>query len=461
MLSVPTVTESVYGIIHAMTSSVARRSEGYVERQITTAACGHILTNSNVWSPDGKWIVYDVRSDPSGSRFDGTRIERVNVATGQTEILYESRAGACCGVASYSPVGELVVFILGPENPTADWNYAAYHRRGVIVNAQQPGVAMDLDACDLVAPYTPGALRGGSHLHIFDRAGKWISFTYEDAVLAGRTLETQFEEINLRCIGVSVPGMPVRVPRASVRNQHGNYFSVLVTRLHANPIAGSDQIAKASEESWVGAAGYLRQDGRRQKHAIAFQGIVADQNGKLISELFIVDIPEDVTREGDGPLQGSTTRRPMPPAGCEQRRLTFTQGRKYPGIQGPRHWAASSSDGSQIAFLMRDDAGIVQMFTTSPTGGSMRQLTHHLSSIASAFSWSRDDRCIACIMDNSVFAIDVSTGVGNRITHRSGDESAPRPEACVFSPDGKSIAYVRPVPDGKGVHNQIFVAELE
>ena len=28
------------------------------ERQITHAPHGHILTNINVWSPDGRWIVY-------------------------------------------------------------------------------------------------------------------------------------------------------------------------------------------------------------------------------------------------------------------------------------------------------------------------------------------------------------------------------------------------------------------
>ena len=36
------------------------------ERQVTTAHCGHILTNAAVWSPDSEWIVYDTRSDPAG-----------------------------------------------------------------------------------------------------------------------------------------------------------------------------------------------------------------------------------------------------------------------------------------------------------------------------------------------------------------------------------------------------------
>ena len=77
-----------------------------VERQLTFAPHGHILTNSGAWSPDGRWIVYDVRGDPAGSVFDGTRIERVEVATGRVEVLYESRHAAGCGAATYSPADD-------------------------------------------------------------------------------------------------------------------------------------------------------------------------------------------------------------------------------------------------------------------------------------------------------------------------------------------------------------------
>src|SRR5688572_25857635 len=51
-------------------------SEPVGERRLTSAAHGHILTNVGAWSPDGRWVVYDVRSDPAGAAFDGTRIER-------------------------------------------------------------------------------------------------------------------------------------------------------------------------------------------------------------------------------------------------------------------------------------------------------------------------------------------------------------------------------------------------
>src|SRR5438477_2306306 len=120
-----------------------------MERQITTARHGHILTNTGVWSADGRWIIYDVRSDPAGTEFDGDRIERVHVETGEVQVVYRARNGAKCGVATCSPVNDEVVFILGPEHPTADYSYGPNRRRGVVVDVAEPLVARSLDARDL------------------------------------------------------------------------------------------------------------------------------------------------------------------------------------------------------------------------------------------------------------------------------------------------------------------------
>jgi Tol biopolymer transport system component len=173
--------------------------------------------------------------------------------------------------------------------------------------------------------------------------------------------------------------------------------------------------------------------------------------------VFVVDIPEDVTQAGDGPLAGTATTRPAPPRGVRQRRLTHTANRKYPGIQGPRHWLRSSPDGARIAFLMRDDAGIAQIWMVSPNGGEPRQLTRNPFDVGSAFSWSPDGEWIAYVADNSVFITATESGDTERLTPRAEDATAPRPEACVFSPDGGRIAYVRPVPRDGLIHNQIFV----
>lgn len=412
-----------------------------IARQITFAPHGHILTNCNVWSRDGRRIVYDVRSDPAGDQFDGERIETVDVDTGEVNRLYQSTEGSRCGVVTFDPTADRVAFILGPERPTSDFSYGAPRRRGVMVNAASPGVAIPIDARDLVAPFTPGALRGGSHVHVFSPDGSMVAFTYEDQVLA--TAGNALAEPNQRNVGVSLLNRPVHVRARHERNHHGTAFTVLATHTVASPEPGSDEISRAFEDAWVGR-------GRQ----IAFQGHVTTKTGTTISEVFVVDLPDDLTIPGDGPLEGTETTRPCPPRGTVQRRLTYTADRSYPGIQGPRHWLRSSPDGKRIAFLMRDDRGIVQLHSVSPQGGPIEQLTSNEHSIASSFTWSPDGAKIAFVMDRSICVHEMHLRHTRRLTAPS--EPAPRPEACVFSPDGRRIAFVQTV-DG---HNQVFVADV-
>jgi hypothetical protein len=378
------------------------------------------------------------------------------VRNGEVRTLYEPRNGAFCGAATFDPSGKRVVFMLGPEHPSTNWAYCAWHRQGVLVDVVVPGKGHNLDARDLTPPFTPGALRGGTHLHVWAPAGDWVAFTYEDHLLAQFTNAQAGNDINQRNIGISVPGKPVRVSKDHPRNHDGEYFSVLVTRTVAEPKPGSDQIVRACEEGWIGTNGYVRTDGSQQKRALAFQGTVVLQNGKTNVEVFVVDLPEDLTIAGEGLLAGTETRRPFPPKGAVQRRLTSTGAKTFPGIQGPRHWLRSSPDGSQIAFLARDDDGVVQLWTISPNGGEPRQVSRNQWPVASAFTWSPDGAQIAHVMDHSVCVTDMRQGQTHRLTERTEAEIAPRPEACVFSPDGSKVAFVRRI-DG---YNQVCVVEV-
>jgi hypothetical protein len=426
------------------------------KRQLTTAPHGHVLTNINVWSPDGQWIVYDSRS---GDAFDGTTLEQVNARTGEVRRLFTADNGANCGVVTYSPVNPRIVFILGPENPTAEWSYGFTRRRGALVDTHLPGVARPLDAMNYAPPFAAGALRGGSHVHVFSPDGKMVSFTYEDDVLARLDLDPKspHHEPNQRNVGISVLAHPVAVAKSHPRNNDGGAFSLVVTRTTRDPRPGSDEIGKAFEEGWVGANGYLRADGSRQRRALAFQGLVTATSGTQHAEVFIVDLPEDLTLAGDSPLAGTATTRPAPPRGTVQRRLTRTDGRKFPGVvAAPRHWMRASPDGSQIAFLMKDEAGIVQLWTISPNGGEPRQVTQNATGVASSFTWSPDGKRLAHVMDGSVCITEVATGTTTRLTERKEGAAAPSPLACVFSPDGRTIAYLRSVAG----FAQVFVVDV-
>lgn len=403
------------------------------EKQLTFAQRHHQLTNINVWTADSQWLAFDVR--PSGASFTGLTIERVNVFTGAVELLYQARDGAHVGVVTVSPdLPPRYVFIHGPEHPDAHWHYDFHHRRGVIV---QNGHAETLDACDITAPYTPGALRGGSHVHVFSPDGTRLSFTYNDHVMHERDSRE-----DLRNVGVAVPLHPVCPAEKHPREYDGSHYCVLISQTQRDPQPGSDAIDRAYEECWIGDRGYQKADGSWQRWAIAFIGDTRSASGQKVPEVFIVDLPDalaDYARPGSSPLEGSDTRMPAPPAGVQQRRLTHTRGL---ALQ-PRHWLRAAPDGSAIAFMLADEQDIIQLWSVSPNGGEPRQITRLSSSIQSAFSWHPQGDAVAFICADRVMRCEMADGRCTPLTPvtaatLSGD-------AVVWSPDGKQIAYMREV----------------
>jgi Tol biopolymer transport system component len=125
-------------------------------------------------------------------------------------------------------------------------------------------------------------------------------------------------------------------------------------------------------------------------------------------------------------------------------------------VDAPRHWLRISPDGSAIAFLMRDDTGVVQIWTVSPNGGDPRQVTRNAQDISSAFTWSSSGDRIAHIMDGSVCVTDMKTGATRRLTPRVDGDAGPTAQSCVFSPSDDAIAFTRMV-EG---FQQIFVVTL-
>ncbi|XOV94134.1 MAG: DUF3748 domain-containing protein [Bacteroidota bacterium] len=418
----------------------------------------HDLDNNDNFSPDDQWLVYDTRTEEGGIGACG-RIEKVNVKTGEIVTLYDlpqnKSYGPGVGAVSYSHTEHKLVFIHGLLSITEENPYQQWRRTGVIVEDKNPGTPIFMDARDVTGPFTPGALRGGTHRHEWSGDGQWIGFTYNDAIMK-QLEDVTGEMLNLRTIGVSKKIHPVTVEKDSTgENIDGTWFSALVVKVVPNPRPGSDEISRAAGDSWVGLKGYKNEAGKQQV-ARAFIGTVKAGNGTDVDEVFIVDIPEDITVAGEsGPLEGTQSTMPAPPKGTTQRRLTFTAQSTNPGCTGI---VRSSPDGSQLAYRAYNNKGVLQIFTIAPTGGEATQQTFFNHDVQSGPRWHPDGKRIYYVMDNSIIIQEVDGGDPIKLTKPS-----PNPPAdLVVSHDGKTIAFNRQVPDQHGnLTKQIFIIHID
>ena len=445
-------------ILQAYSQSPFLSEKKFTVMQLTHDNGGHTIHNTECFSPDDQWIVYDTRNNDTMIASTGN-ISMVNTQTGEIRELYHTKHqtlyGPGVGGATFSPVTDRVIFIHGIRNSDKNNPYSFTRRTGVAIEIEKPFHSIFMDARDITPPFNPGALRGGTHAHNWSADGKWISFTYNDYIM--QQLEKKDSSVkDLRTVGVMVPGHPVHIPYdTSNENNSGEMFSAVVANVTQNPKPGSDEIDKAFDEGWIGAKGYQKSDGKWQHRAIAFQGEVTNDDGTKKTEVFVADLPDDLTKANPGkPLEGTTTSRPNVPAGVTQRRITFTTN----GIQGPRHWLRCSPDGNLLGFLSKDDKGIIQLFGVSPDGGKITQLTFNSYSIEGPFNFSPDGNRVAYLADNSVFVTEVKTGKSKRLTPRSSDEEQVT-GSVVWSNHGSMLSFNKYVKDKKTreLFLQIFI----
>lgn len=383
-------------------------------RVISSGHDGRILSNINVWDPTSEWLLWDTRSDAKGDLFDGNRIMRTRVATGESQCLYLSTRGANCGVATYHPQDDRVVFIHGPENPTQDWQYGPSHRQGRLVDVRTPFISKNLDARHLSETPKRGALRGGTHVHVWHPQGCLLSSTYNDAMV----------ESSIRDIAIHVPGF-IDVPVLNVRNHIGTYTSFIVSGTVTVAQPGSDDITRAYEEGWLG-----------NRSALAFIGDIRSITDERLSEVYIADV-SNITSDST-PSMG-TNGRIAPPKGVTQRRLTHTTGTGSPRlVQQPRHWIRSCPAGDTVAAIMADRNGMPQVHTIDVKVGTIHQRTHIAGGVSSALSWSPDGTWIAVCAGNDVMSISTDRWSVQRIGHANSGEIMPL--CCCISPNSKRVA---------------------
>ncbi|MFT3704120.1 MAG: DUF3748 domain-containing protein [Agriterribacter sp.] len=431
------------------------RSMQFTETQLTTGDYGHFLNSTQVFSPDDEWIVYDTRNDDGGIATTGA-IEMVNTNNGAIKPLYnttqQTKYGPGVGAATFNPLKNLVLFIHGIRNANEKNPYGFTRRTAVGINLAQPFKPIFMDARDIEAPFTPGALRGGTHAYTWSGDGEWLCFTYNDYIIDQLSKHNSSVK-DMRTIAVMCPGNVTVKDSGNLENNSGEKFSAVVATVTERPAPGSDDIDKAFDEGWIGKKGYSKKDGSWQHRAIAFQGNVRNEKNETIAEIFVADLPEDITKPFPGkPLEGTATTRPNVPEGVSQRRITYTQ----KGVLGPRHWLKSTSDGALILFMSKDEKGIVQVFGVSPNGGTIQQITFNDFSIEGPINISPDDKYLSYIADRSVFITDIKTGKSERLTPAATDLNKPE-GAVIWSYSGKVLAYNRRIKKDTGSFIQIFL----
>lgn len=436
------------------------------EKQLTSGPGNKDLDNNINFSADRRFLVFDTRDEG----IENCRtIEKVDVQTGEITVLYRASnpvrdVGPGVGAPSFMPDGS-VIFIHGVGS-TRELIYDQARRFGAIVLGDGSGRMRPLDSRDVTPPFTPGALRGGTHKHEPDSTGRWVGFTYNDAIMKfdGRS--------DLRNVGVAKLGTRVEVDQGKAgENLVGESFCVLVTHAVENPKPGSDEYDRACWDCWLGRNGYVRPDGTRGLGR-AFVGYIRvrekQSDGsvaeKRYGDLFVVDIPEDITKPGPlGPLEGTATTYPAPPAGVNERRLTHTADAQDPTLRGvDEQMLRTSSDGKWIAFygkvrrpIMSAMAGDVekQLLIVSSNGGTPRQLTNAEGGLTGNYRWHASGEWIVCIgPKNEILATKVDVGSPGETLNLTG----PSPHTAlnlVCSSDGSLVAYNRIVDGVK----QIFV----
>lgn len=428
----------------------ASKNDIMTEKQLTFNAKTHALDNNDNFSPDGRFLCYDTRYMVFNTNLANSKsVEKVSLETGVETVLWQpesvSGENAAPGVAavSYHPTENKVVFIHGPQLEEVDDRgyYDIRNRNGAIVSADGKGEFSIADLRDVgtAGPTTPGAQRGGTHRHEYSKNGERIGFTYDDF------LQQDYD----RTIGYM---------EASKNAPEGfsHYFAVLLKPAKKGE-SKPGEIEKAYGDSWVDSLGSKR----------AFIGKVRAENGvDYETSLFVAEIPDSV--DITSAYSGDANTYPEPPKGIQIKRLTHNIDDE--GI------VRGSYSGKQIAYLSKDEKGILQVFVI-PADGSDRandpqkrptQVTNY-SSDASNVRWHTSDQWLFSISEGKVYAsyVGSSNDFAKSILLTPDDLNR---EALVLSPDGKKLAYNIDLPDTtesrvidgdkNNVYKQIFVLEL-
>lgn len=442
-------------------------------KQRTYEPYGHTLNHRQIFSPDGRFVYYDTRNRDTDIQTT-TRIERLDLVTSETKIVYETfqptEWGPGIGAVACHPSQRRLLFIHGLRNCSPSQPYAMTRRFGALAwDTETPTEITAAEARLVDAPCVVGALRGGTHAHSWSRDGKAISFTYNDAIVErrARTLANEANEsatserpmlADLRTVGVMVSDRPCISPIQDDENFSGSFQSWIVAPVVQNPHPGSDAIDMACEECWVE---------NRPQRTMAFLGRVRTLEREPIQEVFLAEwttpnqlcedhvVASGLSQHAMGATASSTRIAPLDREGrleawpgVRVRRLTRTPR----GISGPRNWLLGSPDGTRIYFPMRDREGIVQIHYVEIDSGRVIQLSHLEHSLENQLAIRADGQWISVLSRSLPTLVHTATGE-TRIVANLPQEISKITGAIHFLPDHSGLilhAYTEVSPSSSG-----------
>lgn len=366
-------------------NGIRNMNNKFLIRKLTNTARGHMLHHNSVFSADGQWIVFDGRNDEKKIG-ETTYISIVSINGQEEHTIYEtqnpSMYGPGVGAASFSPTADKVIFIHGLLDANENQPYDITRRFGMAVDIQKSYDGIPMDARDVVAPYTLGSLRGGSHSHCWSPDGTMVSFTYNDA----------FVDPDLRMVGVMIPSdQDIVVPQTS-GNHKGTAYAVILSEVVREPEWGTNQISKAFDECWLAT----------DKPKIAFQGNTKNLNGEVITEIYTIEVNQDLIRK-DPNTVGKIGTLPQVPKGIVQKRISFTE----KGLSPLRHWLRSSPDGRYVYALAKDDNSNNQIVQCTVETGEYKYISNFPFSISSPININYDGDKICFYANNKLYLFDL------------------------------------------------------
>jgi len=406
------------------------------ERQITFTPKNHMLDNNDNFFADGRFLCYDTREGIGPGIENSQSIEMVEIATGEETILYAPQptitgkdAAPGIGAVTFAPHESAVAFIHGPPVNDVDTrgHYGKPNRNGASVLADGSQELTWLDHRDVATDRDtlPGAHRGGTHRHEYCLDGSRIGFTYDDFLLPNYDRTVGYLE-----------------PHTNPPGNATHRFALLV----AVPKIGESkpgEIEKAYGDSWVGRDGTMR----------AFIGKVRNDDGETYTEsLFVVDVPKNVDiATADS---GSSSRYPKPPEGVSIRRLTHSHAE---GI------VRGTPEGNRIAYYATAPDGKRQVFIIASDGSDNDpdetkrpvQATHFTYGAGPGLRWHPSGNSIACIADNHVAVTCVRPGPRFGETQFLTPPDNAERSQLVWSPDGTTLAFNKPVPTHDASDNHV------